>query len=98
MSEEKTEKANSTQEDKRVAVRKVNKRVPSSYANVFQTRTIDNMICVSYGVSYPENIASETCVTVDLERRIIMSPEAARRLAQALNRLLAVKKEGGEAH
>ncbi|MBQ7585116.1 MAG: flagellar motor protein MotB [Desulfovibrionaceae bacterium] len=84
-------------QEKRVTVRQANRRLPSSYANVFQTRVVDNMVCISYGLSYPENNEGETNLTVDLERRIIMLPEAAARLAQTLNRLLSPTEEAPKA-
>lgn len=80
-------------DEKRVAVRKASRRLPTSYANVFQARIMDNMICVSYGLSYAESLEGEQVLTVDLERRLVMSPEAAARLAQALNRIVAKSRE-----
>lgn len=68
------------------------KRVPTSYANAFQTRVVDGMVCLSYGVSYGEPVAREggnvQGLAVDMERRVVMTPDAAGRLVNALARLL----------
>lgn len=60
------------------------RRVPTSYASAFQARVMDGMVCLTYGVSYPEGQA----LAVDMERRLVMTPDAAGRMVSAVARLL----------
>ena len=75
-------------EARRTPVAFSGKRVPTSYANAFQTRVMDGMVTLTYGVSYSEPVRDQEALVVDMERRVVMTPEAAGRLLQALVRLL----------
>ena len=77
---------------RQVPVSFTGKRVPTSYANAFQTRVMDGMVCLSYGLSYGEPLTrgGETVqgLAVDMERRVVMTPDAAGRLLNALAGML----------
>ena len=64
--------------------------IPSAYANVFQTRFTDSEIVLSYGMSLTESAPDQNgepnpVLAVDMERRIVMTPEVAMQLVAALN-------------
>lgn len=65
----------------------------TSYANVFQTRCTAEEIILCCGLSQPESLntqdgGTENVLTVDLDRRIVMTPASAQRLLLALDRTL----------
>lgn len=68
-------------------------RLRTSYANVFQTRCTAEEIILCCGLSQPESLntqdgGTENVLTVDLDRRIVMTPSSARRLLLALDSTL----------
>ena len=71
-------------EPRQVPVSFSGRRVPTSYASAFRTSAMDGMICLTYGVSYPEGQG----LSVDMERRIVMTPQAAANMVNAVARLL----------
>ena len=64
--------------------------IPSAYANVFQTRFTDSEIVLSYGMSLRESAQDQNgepnpVLAVDMERRVVMTPDVAMQLVAALN-------------
>ncbi|MBR3664427.1 MAG: hypothetical protein IKN64_07210 [Desulfovibrio sp.] len=67
--------------------------IPSDFANVFQTRIVDGLVAISYGVSYPDtatdaNGQKQPVYAVELERRLVMKPDSAKRLYNVLAQTL----------
>ena len=63
--------------------------ISNTYVNVFQTRVVDGMIAVSYGLSYPDqatdsNGQKQPVYAVELEGRLVMSLDTAKRLSTVL--------------
>ena len=64
--------------------------IPSAYANIFQIRVAGSEIVLSYGMSLTETAPDQNgepnlILAVDMERRIVMTPEVAMQLIAALN-------------
>ena len=76
--------------------------IPTSHANIFRTRAINDTITLSYGYSYPD-VATDNhgqkqpILAVDLERRIVMSVAAARRLLATLAQTIQQAEESKQA-
>ncbi len=66
------------------------RRVPTSYASAFQAQVMDGLVCLTYGVSFPQGQGR----AVDMERRVVMTPQAAARLVNAVARLLQSSGKG----
>ena len=64
-------------------------RLKNSYANVFETRFSDSEIFLSCGISHLEQQNGENVLAIQLENRIVMTPDSALRLNQALSQILA---------
>ena len=97
------EKTVQTESDKAVQLPMVlnHNHIPSDFANVFQTRIVDGLLAISYGVSYPDNATDangqkQPVYAVELERRLVMSPESARRLVKALTQTLQKFEEAAK--
>ena len=97
------EKTVHTDSDKAVQLPMVlnHNHIPSDFANVFQTRIVDGLLAISYGVSYPDNATDangqkQPVYAVELERRLVMSPASARRLVKVLAQTLKQFEEAAK--
>ncbi len=67
--------------------------IPSAYVNVFQTRIIDGLLSLSCGLSYPDsatdaNGQKQPVYAVELERRLMMNLDTAKRLVTVLSQTI----------